>query len=135
MEAQPREPLPEPVAVDQPPLLVYCDGLPYRLRLYLEPPGPGVEPYAVDVPRGLGLLTAGDLAVCQEQQGFAERVQVVPDWSSVPRKQATAMLARTRDLTTLEHLATLEQHLHQDVVSAQRRALAEAQPVRGRRAS
>lgn len=134
MEALAHDPEPHrlPIAVAQPPVLVYAHDQSYRLRLYLEPPGSGVEPYAVDVPRGLGVLTAGDLAVCQEQQGFG-RVQVIDDWSRVPRKQALSMLGRTRDVPTLEHLATLEHHA--DVRSAVVRQLADVKPARGRRAS
>ena len=125
---------PEPTP--DPPVLVYAPDQPWRLRLYLVPPGPGVEPLAVDVPRGLRLLSAEDHLVCAEQSGFAQVVQTIGDaraWTAVPRKLATSMVERTRDVATLEHLATLEHH--PDVRAAVVRQLADVKPARGRRAS
>jgi hypothetical protein len=110
-----------PNAAPTPQVLVYASQA-YRLELYLEPPGPGVEPYVVDVPRGLAVLSAPDWATCWEQRRFREQVQTVgyssqgqppalaDAWATLPRKQAVAMVASTRDVATLEALAQLGHH-------------------------
>lgn len=112
-------PAPTPLGL----VLVYAER-PYRLALYREPPGPGVEPVQVEVPCGLVVMTPEDWATCREQSRFCSEVQtlglvgslpppVAEAWAAVPRKQAVALLGATRDTATLGVLLALKHH--QDV--------------------
>lgn len=139
----PAEPagLPQTVPTPQGPVLVYSPDRPYRLELYLQPPGPGVVPYKAEVPRGLAVMEPEAWATCRSQARFCREVQTVglagatppslaDAWAGLPRKQAVAMLGRTRDIPTLEALLVLDHHM--DVRAAIAQLLADARTGRTR---
>jgi hypothetical protein len=126
----------EPAPMPSGPVLVYAEQ-PYRLALYREPPGPGVTPVQIEVPRGLAVMSPEDWTTCREQPRFCSEVQTVglagslppalaDAWAAVPRKQAVALLGATRDGATLGALLALPHH--QDVRVALVEALGEVRP-------